>query len=337
MGYSDFTGGKMELGRRQFLKVSAALSGAMLMSGPSTLLAQSKQRISVATGGMGGVYFVMGGGLANLLTKYAGVEAAAEVTAASVDNCKLMGAKKSDLGFVMGDTGYDAFKGQGIFKGRPLPVRTLAILYPGYVHLVTTAGSSIKKVSDMKGKRVSTGAPGSGTEVMALRVLEAGRINHEKDIKKDRLGASESAGALKDGKIDAFFFTGGVPTGSILDLAATPGMKMALIAHDDLLPAMVAKSGPIYYKAVIPKNVYSGIDQDVPVSAVGNVLMTYESLDEKLAYNVMKTIFDHLPELIAIHKEAGSINLKDAASEKGVPYHKGAQKFFKEKGFDVPA
>ena len=286
---------------------------------------------------MGGVYFVMGGGIASLLTKYAGVEAAAEVTAASVDNCKLMGAKKSDVGFIMGDTGYDAFKGQGVFKGKPLPVRTLANLYPGYVHLVVKEGSGIKKVSDLKGKRVSTGAPGSGTEVMAIRVLEAGGIDHGKDIKKDRLGVSESAGAIKDGKIDAFFFTGGVPTGSVLDLAATPGMKMALVAHDDLIPAMVTKSGPIYYKALIPKKVYSGVDEDVPVSAVGNLLMTYADLDEKLAYNILKTIYDHLPDLIAIHKEARSINLKDCAGEKGVPYHKGAQRFFKEKGIDVPA
>jgi len=150
------------------------------------------------------------------------------------------------------------------------------------------------------------------------------------------LGASESVGALKDGKIDAFFFTGGVPTGSILDLSVTPGMKIAIVVHDDLLPAMAAKSGPIYYRAAIPKKVYSGVDEDVPVAAVGNLLMTYKDLDETLAYNILKTIFDRVPDLIAIHKEAKSINLKDAASEKGVPYHKGAQKFFKEKGFDVP-
>jgi hypothetical protein len=332
-----FRDGGISLNRRQFLKVSAAAGGTMLISNPSALFAQTKQRISIATGGMGGVYFVMGGGIASLLTKYAGVEAAAEVTAASVDNCKLMGAKKSDLGFVMGDTAYDAFKGLGVFNGKPLAVRTLAILYPGYTHLVVKQGSGMSKVSDLKGKRVSTGAPGSGTEVMALRVLEAGGINHEKDIKKDRLGASESAGALKDGKIDAFFFTGGVPTGAILDLSATPGITISVVAHDELIPAMVAKSGPIYYRAVIPKKVYSGVDGDVPVSAVGNLLMTYQDLDETLAYNIMKTLFDHVPDLVAIHKEAQSINLKDAASEKGVPYHKGAQKFFKEKGLDVPA
>jgi hypothetical protein len=138
MKHEDFRDRGDNLNRRQFLKVSAAMSGAMLISNPSVLFAQAKQRISIATGGMGGVYFVMGGGIASLLTKYAGVEAAAEVTAASVDNCKLMGAKKSDLGFVMGDTAYDAFKGQGVFNGKPVAVRTLALLYPGYAHLVVT-------------------------------------------------------------------------------------------------------------------------------------------------------------------------------------------------------
>ncbi len=182
----------------------------MLLGNPLKVIAQTKKRISIATGGMGGVYFVIGGGIASILTKYAGVEAAAEVTSASVDNCKLIGAKKSDVGLIMADTGYDAYKGLGSFKDKPVPIRTLSVLYPNLMHVVTVEGKGIKKVSDLKGKRVSTGAPGSGTEVKALRVLEAGGIDHNKDIKKDRLGAGESAGAMKDGKIDAYFWDGGV-------------------------------------------------------------------------------------------------------------------------------
>jgi hypothetical protein len=313
-----------------------AAGGVVLVGSPLDILAQEKKRISVATGGMGGVYFVMGGGVASLVTKYGGAEAAAEVTAASVDNCKLVAAKKADVAFVMGDTGYDAFKGVGNFKGRALPMRTLSVLYPNLMHVVTLEGKGMKKVADLKGKRVSTGAPGSGTEVKALRVLEAAGINHEKDIKKDRLGASESAGALKDGKIDAYFWDGGVPTSSVLDLAASPGVKMLLIAHDDLIPKMVEKYGPVYYKSMIPKGVYTGISYDTPVAAVGNLLMCHQEMDETLAYNVLKAIFDHLPELVAIHKEATNITLKDGSANKAVPYHKGAQKFFKEKGFDVP-
>jgi len=335
MGNRRFQEKRGDIARRDFLKLAMTAGGVVLVGSPLDILAQEKKRISVATGGMGGVYFVMGGGVASLVTKYGGAEAAAEVTAASVDNCKLVAAKKADVAFVMGDTGYDAFKGVGNFKGRALPMRTLSVLYPNLMHVVTLEGKGMKKVADLKGKRVSTGAPGSGTEVKALRVLEAAGINHEKDIKKDRLGASESAGALKDGKIDAYFWDGGVPTSSVLDLAASPGVKMLLIAHDDLIPKMVEKYGPVYYKSMIPKGVYTGISYDTPVAAVGNLLMCHQEMDETLAYNVLKAIFDHLPELVAIHKEATNITLKDGSANKAVPYHKGAQKFFKEKGFDV--
>ena len=324
-----------EVKRRDFLKLTGVLGGAMLLGNTGEVFAQAKKRISVATGGMGGVYFVIGGGIASILTKYAGVEAAAEVTAASVDNCKLIGAKKSDMGLVMADTGYDAYKGLGNFKGRALPLRTLCVLYPNLMHVVTTEGKGITKVSDLKGKRVSTGAPGSGTEVKALRVLEAAGINHEKDIKKDRLGASESAGALKDGKIDAYFWDGGVPTSSVLDLAASPGVKMVLVSHDELIGKMIEKYGPVYYKGIIPKKLYTGIEYDTNVAVVGNLLLVSADMDEKLAYDAAKTIFEHLPELAAIHKEALNIKLSEQASNKAVPFHKGAAKYFKEKGITV--
>jgi TRAP transporter TAXI family solute receptor len=335
MKSEDFFNEEKGIKRRDFLKLTTALGSVMLLSNPLSLLAQSKKRISIATGGMGGVYFVIGGGMASLLTKYANVEAAAEVTAASVDNCKLLGARKSDMALVIADTGYDAYKGQGNFKGRPLPLRTLCVVYPHMNHVVTVEGKGIKKVADLKGRRVSTGAPGSGTEVVAFRILEAAGVNHEKDIKKDRLGASESAGALKDGKIDAYFWSGGVPTSSVLDLASSPGVKMVLVPHADLVDNMNAKYGPIYYKSSIPKKAYTGIEVDTPVSAVGNLLMCNQDMDEQLAYTVVKTIFEHLKELAAIHKEALNINLKDGASNKFVPYHKGAAKYFKEKGFTV--
>lgn len=336
MRTNEFFNKDRGIGRRDFLKLTTALGGAMLLSNPVSVFAQARNRVSIATGGMGGVYFVIGGGMASLITKYAGVEATAEVTSASVDNCKLIAAKKSDMGLIMGDTGFDAFKGLGNFKGRPLALRTLTVLYPNLQHIVTVEGKGIHKVADLKGKRVSTGAPGSGTEVKALRILEAAGINHEKDITKDRLGASESAGALKDGKIDAYFWDGGVPTSSVLDLAASPGIKMVLISHEDLIPKMTEKYGPVYYKSIIPKNVYTGIDYDTQVAAVGNLLMCHQDMDEKLAYDIVKTIFEHLKELIAIHKEAYNINLKDGAGNKSVPYHTGAAKFFKEKGFTVP-
>ncbi|OPY70181.1 MAG: NMT1/THI5 like protein [Syntrophorhabdaceae bacterium PtaU1.Bin034] len=335
MGSDRLFDGSGVISKRDFLKLSAALGGIVALGGPVSVFAQSRKRVSIATGGMGGVYFVIGGGIASLLTKYAGVEATAEVTAASVDNCKLLGAKKSDMGLVIADTGYDAYKGTAMFR-KPLPLRVLTLVYPHMNHVVTLEGKGIKKVSDLKGRRVSTGAPGSGTEVIALRILEAAGLNPDKDIKKDRLGASESGGALKDGKIDAYFWSGGVPTGSVLDVAASPGIKMVLVPHAELVDKMNAKYGPIYYKSVIPKKVYTGVEVDTPVSAVANLLMCHQDLDEQVAYNSLKAVFDHLPELVAIHKEANHITVKNGASGTFVPYHKGAAKFFKEKGFNVP-
>ena len=176
--------------------------------------AQSKAvRLSIGTGGTGGVYYPLGGGMANVISKYIpNTEATAEVTAGSVDNCKLIQIGKAELALIMADIGYDAWKGLGRFKaGGAIPIRTIGVIYSNYMHFVTVEGSGIKSVSDLKGKRVSTGSPGSGTEVKTMRVLESYGIDGEKDIKRDRLGVAESAGALKDRKIDAFTWDGGLP------------------------------------------------------------------------------------------------------------------------------
>ncbi len=198
---------------------------------PTAWAQQKDVRLSIATGGTGGVYYPMGGGMANIISKYLPyVEATAEVTSASVDNCLLVGAKKADMAFIMADVGWDAYQGKGKFKEK-IPIRTLAVLYPNNMHIVTLEGKGIEKPADLKGKRVSTGSPGSGTEVKALRVLGAYGLDPDKDMKRDRLGAAESAGALKDGKVDAYFWDGGLPTASVTDLGATPGVKLKLLDH----------------------------------------------------------------------------------------------------------
>jgi TRAP transporter TAXI family solute receptor len=315
------------LNRRDFLKVSGAVGLGSLMVSPSLLVAQTKVRLSIVTGGTGGVYYPYGGGMAAVLSKHLpGVEATAEVTAASVDNCKLVGAQKADLGFIMADVGYDAFMGTGKFKEK-LPLRNLAVLYSNFMHVVTLDGKGINTVADLKGKKISTGAPGSGTEVKALRVLEAYGINPDKDITRDRLGATESAGALKD-----YFWDGGLPTASVLDLGATPGTKMKLIGHEDGVGRMIAKYGPVYFKGKIPKNMYPGVSVDTPVAAVANILICHEKMDPGLAYNILKTLFAYKPELVAVHQEAKHLSLEDAVDGSPIPFHPGAIKFFKEKG-----
>src|SRR6476469_7465034 len=217
------------------------------------------QNLSIATGGTGGVYYPLGGGMAAVLSKYVdGMQATAEVTGGSVANLQLISTGKPYVAFTMTDAALDAYKGEDKFKGKPVPVRTLMILYPNRMHVVTLDGTSIRRIADLKGKRVSTGSGGSATEVMAFRVIEAAGLSWDKDMRRERLGVAESASALKDHKIDAFFWVGGLPTAAVTDLASSPGIRIRLIDHADLVPAMNRKYGNLYVKGVIPAGTYLG-------------------------------------------------------------------------------
>ncbi len=308
----------------------------ILVFAGSAAWAQKTVRLSIATGGTGGVYYPLGGGMANIISKYTPyAEATAEVTTASVDNCRLVGAGKADLALIMADTGWDAYQGKAQFKEK-VPLRTVAVLYPNNMHIVTLEGKGIDKITDLKGKRVSTGAPGSGTEVMALRVIEAYGLDPTKDMTRDKLSVSESAGALKDRKIDAFFWVGGLPTASITDLGATPGIKMKLISHADAVPKMREAYGPIYVRGMIPARTYPGQTIDVPIAVVWNLLVCHANMKEDHAYNIVKTLFDHMPELIIVHNEAKHILLEpQAAGGSPIPFHPGAIRYFAEKGLKV--
>jgi hypothetical protein len=295
------------------------------------------QNISIGTGGTGGVYYPMGGGIASVLSKYVpGMQATAEVTGGSVDNLKLIATGKPYVGFSMTDAAQDAFKGEDKFKGAKVPLRTLMILYPNRMHVVTVEGTGITKIADLKGKRVSTGSPGSATEVMAFRLIEAAGLDKDKDMRRERLGVAESVNAIKDRKIDAFFWVGGLPTAAVTDLANTPGTKIKMIDHADLVAAMNAKWGNLYVQDTIPKDTYKGMDADNKQATVMNILVANENMDEKTAYNIVKTIFDKLDDIIAVHKEAANFKLENQkASATPVPFHPGALKYFAEKGVKV--
>lgn len=302
----------------------------------SSAWAQKTTRLSIATGGTGGVYYPMGGGMASIISKYIPyAEATAEVTNASVDNCRLIGMKKADLALIMADTGWDAYQGQALFKEK-IPLRTIAVLYPNNMHIITVEGKGIEKVADLKGKRVSTGAPGSGTEIMALRVLEAYGLDPDKDMKRDKLLPTESAGAIKDRKIDAFFWVGGLPTAAVTDLGATPGIKIKLIGHTDAVPKMREKYGPLYVTGIIPAKTYPGQDVDCPIAVVWNLLVCNENMAENVAYDIVKTFFDRKQELIASHGDAKWLSLEpQAAGGSPIPFHPGAIKYFNEKGLKL--
>lgn len=299
-------------------------------AGPA--LAQ-QTRLSIATGGTGGVYYPLGGGLANVLTQaLPGVEATAEVTSASIDNVKLVGAGKADIAFVLGDSAADGYNGVGKFKAKE-PIRAIAVLYANKGQWVTVERTGIQTMQDLKGRRISTGAPGSGTEIIALRILEAYGINPDKDVTREKLSVAESVNAIKDRKIDAFFWSGGVPTAAVTDLAATPGEKIRLIDHADAIPALVKKYGPLYARGVIPAHAYPGQERDASAVDVWNLLIVNEKMPEKLAHDVVKTLFEHKKDLVAVHAEAANLDLATQVQVGSpVPWHPGAVKYFAEKG-----
>jgi hypothetical protein len=296
--------------------------------------AGGKQRLSIATGGTGGVYYPYGGAIAKVITEHLpGVEATAEVTAASVDNLKLVRDRKSDLGFTLADSLDEAVKGEGVFEaGGAAPVRALAVLYSNYTHLVVRGGVAAR-AADLRGRTVSIGAAGSGTELVATRILRAAGLDAATDITPVSLGVAQSVDALKDGKIDAFFWSGGVPTAAVLDLASTPGVSWRLLANDDVLPTMQATYGQaLYTRLMVPKAAYTGLTADVPVVGVANLLVVHAGMRDQLAYDITRLLFEHQPDLVAVHPEAARLGLATATARSPAPFHPGALRYYRERG-----
>jgi TRAP transporter TAXI family solute receptor len=295
------------------------------------------ENISIATGGTGGVYYPLGGGLASVLSKHVpGMQATAEVTGGSVDNLKLVSTGKTYIAFSMADAGQDAYRGEDKFKGNKVPLKTLMVLYPNRMHVVSIDGKGVNKMADLKGKRVSTGAPGSATEVMAFRLIEAAGLDKDKDMKRERLSVAESVNAIKDGKIDAFFWVGGLPTAGVTDLANTPGTKIKMVDHAEVVAPMNKKYGNLYVEDVIPKDMYRGMETDNKQATVMNILVAHETMDDKTAYNIVKTIFDKRDDLIAVHKEAMNFKLSNQTNAATpIPFHPGAIKYYAEKGIKL--
>ena len=299
--------------------------------------AAQAQNISIATGGTGGVYYPLGGGMAAVLSKYApGMQATAEVTGGSVANMQLIGSGKPYIALTQADAAIDALKGQDKFAGKPIPVRTLAVLYPNRMHVVSIEGTGITKMADMKGKRVSTGSGGSATEVFAFRVIEAAGLDKDKDMTRERLGVAESVNALKDRKIDAFFWVGGLPTAAVTDLANSPGVKIKMIDIAHLVPEMTKKHGSIYIKDVIPQRMYKGMEADNQAATVTNLLAVHQNMDDKTAYAITKALFENRVDLVRVHAEAMNIKFENQKSEaSSIPWHPGAIKYFAEQGIKI--
>jgi uncharacterized protein len=310
--------------------LAVALSAGLAFAG----IAHAQQRtMAIGTGGTGGVYYPLGGAVANVLSKsLPNVQATAEVTGGSIDNLKLIASGQSEMAFTMADAALDAMQGQDKFKTK-VPLQALLVVYPNRMHVVTVEGTGIEKMADLKGKRVSTGSPGGATEVMAFRVIEAAGLDKDKDMKRERLGVSESVNAIKDRKIDAFFWVGGIPTAAVTDLAATPGMRMKLIDHGETVEKMNAKYGKLYTVSKIKAGSYPGYDKDNSIAEVWNLIVTGDKMSNDDAYAIVKTLVEKKADIVAVHKEAESFSLDNQVQDRSpIPFHPGALKYFKEKG-----
>jgi len=296
---------------------------------------EQKKMLSIGSGGTGGVYYPLGGGLANILSEnLPGYQVTSEVTGGSIDNLKLVGSNRADIAFSMVDVAWDAHGGKDKFKDGKLAVRTLAVLYPNRTHVVTVDGTGIESMQDLKGKRVSLGAPGSASEVLALRVLEGYGLLES--VTRERLSVAESVNAMKDRKIDAFFWVGGLPTAAVSDLAATPGATIRFLDHSEVAAKLNSTYGPMYNETTIPKETYSGMKRDNRNLTVWNILVVPESMPEALAYDIVKVLFEHKQALVAVHKEADHIALSNQSGKfSPVPFHPGALRYYREKGVQV--
>jgi TRAP-type uncharacterized transport system substrate-binding protein len=265
--------------KRKAFAISALAVSAALIAGAA--LAQQGLNIAIATGGTGGVYYPLGGGMANVLSKHVpGMQASARVTGGSVDNLKLIGSQQSEVALVMVDAALDALKGEDKFKGSP--------------------------------------------------------VDKDTDMRRDRLGVAESVNALKDRKIDAFFWVGGLPTAAVTDLGATPNVKIKMIDHADTVDKMNKKYDNLYTTGVIPAKTYPGQDKDNSIAVVQNILVANAKMSDKVAYDIVKTFIEKRDELVAVHAEADSIKLENQSPKNSpIPWHPGAVKYFSEKGLKM--
>ena len=289
-----------------------------------------KQRfITIGTGGTAGTYFPLGGALAEIWNKnIKGMNANATSTGASAANIAMLKDAKVDVIFVQNDAAFYAMNDLEAYKGKAMPdIRGLASLYDETCQLVALADSKIKAVGDLKGKRVSVGAAGSGVEANARQILEAAGLTYN-DIKVQYLSFAESASNLKDGNIDAAFNTAGAPTAAIQDLSASK--KIVLVPVEGEVASKLMAKWSFYTSTVIPAGTYQNVAADVTTVSVKSMLAVSDKLDDKTVYEMLKTMFANGERLAASHKKGADVKLATATDGMSIPLHPGAEKFYKE-------
>ena len=314
------------------LSIILSLCIVLALAGPA---AAKTTFISIGTGGTGGIYYPYGGGVAEIWSKYVpGVKAVAEVTGASVENVKLAHKGETVIGEVMGDVAVAGYQGLSKFKGKKYNVLSMAIMYPNLLQVVTLKKSGITNIEQVKGRSISTGSPGSGTNFMAETVFKALGIPLD-SYKDSRLSFTESANALRDGTIEVGVWSVGPGTSSILDLATTHDIH--IIAFTPEQTKKILAFNATYSGVDLAGGVYRGVDQDVPTIGVWNVMICQKSLEVDLVYALAKALFENNDYLRKIHPSAAYTTPENAVKYSPIPLHPGTVKYLKEKGVAVPA
>jgi uncharacterized protein len=305
--------------------------GAEAAQEPTTCTVDSDARLSIATGNTTGVYYSLGGAYAEVIGKASGgkLKATAAETSASLQNIQQLVAGTHQIAFSLADTAADAVEGKESFDS-PQPIAALARLYPNYTQVVARTNAGINSIADMRGKRVSTGAPNSGTEVIANRMLEAAGLDPSKDIQAQRTELGKTVEGMKDGSIDAMFWSGGLPTSGITDLFTSQRGNVKFLDVTSTLDKL-KEINPIYERGVIPASTYQ-TPGDAPTVVVPNLLLVKDDLDGNTACVLTKALFDNKAELVKVNKAADGINLDTARQTSPVPLHPGAQKALDELG-----
>jgi uncharacterized protein len=317
-------------------KVMRRLMGAAtaLALAGAALPAQAQDFINVLTGGTSGVYYPLGVALSKVFSeKVQGSRPSVQATKASVENLTLLQQGKGEIGFTLGDSLAMGWAGdeEAGFKGKLDKLRGMTAIYPNYIQVVATKESGIKSLADLKGKRLSVGAPKSGTELNARAILGGAGLSYKDLGKVEYLPFGESVELMKNRQLDATLQSAGLGVSSIRDLATSVPIVVV-----EIPAAVVDKVGSPYVKVSIPANTYEGQTAAVPTAAVVNYLVTHSGVKDETVYQMTKAIYESLPDLAAAHAAAKDIKLESALAGMPVPMHPGAQRYFDEKGVKKP-
>ena len=314
--------------------VRAVLFLALLTS-PGCAPSDRPEILALATAGTGGVYYVLGGSIAEFWSReLPEQDFVAEVTGGSVENLSLLLAGDVQVAFSMGTNAHEVFNATGSFAGRePAQVLALAALYPNVLHLVTLEGTGVEGLSDLVGRRVSVGAPGSGTEVGARTLLEGNGIGYD-DFQPQRLNFNETASALRDGNIDAGFLSAGPPTSAIMDLATARPIRLVPIgvAEVDNTSAL----DPTVSRDFFPPGTYPGQELEVETLSTPNLLVVRADMSDDLVYELTKALFAVQAELVGVHPAARHTSGDYTLEISPIPLHPGSLRYFVEAGYEVP-